>query len=133
MIYQHVNKITKILPLATSHIAHSRNQFNLLALPISMPRFKSNFYQKFSFYQNSPKFKLYLQKFKVFERWGLHPQTPVPPAAEGFAPRFPASGGLGLRSQISNCLPRLEAPLPNPQNSPPLRISGYAPAHICEC
>ena len=28
MIYQHVNKRTKILPLATYHIAHLCNQFN---------------------------------------------------------------------------------------------------------
>ena len=28
MIYQHVNERTKILPLATSHIAHLCNQFN---------------------------------------------------------------------------------------------------------
>ena len=26
---------------------------------------------------------------QIFERWGLHPQTPVPPAAGGFAPRPP--------------------------------------------
>ena len=30
-----------------------------------------------------------------FERWGLRPQIPVPPAAEGFASRPPASGGWG--------------------------------------
>ena len=50
--------------------------------------------------------KLFLQKkCKIFERWGLRPHTPVPPAAGGFAPKPP-----------------------DPQNSPPpLRISGYAP------
>ena len=31
--------------------------------------------------------KLFWQKkCNIFERWGLHPQTPVPPAAGGFAP-----------------------------------------------
>ena len=42
--------------------------------------------------------KLFLQKkYKIFERWGLRPQTPVPPAAGGFAPKPPlASGGWML-------------------------------------
>ena len=31
---------------------------------------------------------LFLQKnIKIFERWGLRPYTPVPPAAGGFVPR----------------------------------------------
>ena len=47
--------------------------------------------------------KLFLQKkCKIYERWGLRPQTPVPPAAGGFALRPPKA-------------------------TPPLRISGYAP------
>ena len=55
---------------------------------------------------------------KIFEHWGLRPQTPVPPAAESFAPRFPASGGLGLCSQTSNGLPQLGAWLLDPQTQP---------------
>ena len=43
------------------------------------------------------------------------PQTPMPPTAGGFAPRPPSSGGWGASS-------------PDPRNSPPMRISGYAPA-----
>ena len=39
--------------------------------------------------------KLFLQKCKIVERWGLRPHTPVPPAAGGFAPKPPASGGWG--------------------------------------
>ena len=82
MIYQHVNKKTKILPLVTTHIAHLWNQFNQFALPISMPRFKS-----ITFYQNIPKIKLLLQKnAKSLVCWGLRPQTPVPSAAGVFAP-----------------------------------------------
>ena len=57
MIYQHVNKRAKILPLATFHIAHLCKYSIRFALPISMPRFKS-----ISFYQNSPKMKLFLKK-----------------------------------------------------------------------
>ena len=69
------------------------------------------------FNQNSPKMKLFLQKkSKIFERGGLRPQTPVPPAAGGFAPKPPASGGWSF------------APRPPKQPPPPLRISGYAPA-----
>ena len=41
------------------------------------------------------------KKRKIFERWGLRPQTPVPPAAGGIAPR-------------------------PPKQPPPLQISGYA-------
>ena len=37
-----------------------------------MPRFKST-----NFYQNRPKIKLILQK--IFELWGLRPQTPKTP------------------------------------------------------
>ena len=70
IIYQHLNKRTKILPLATSQIAHATS-LNMFALLISMPRFKS-----IIFYQNNPKIKLFLQKSAVFERWGLRSQTP---------------------------------------------------------
>ena len=64
--------------------------------------------------------KLFLEKsFKIFERWGLRPQAPVPPAAGGLAPRPQlTSGGWGLRPQT-------------PQTAPPLRISGYAPVSNC--
>ena len=44
--------------------------------------------------------KLFLQKkCKIFERWGLRPHTPVPPAAGGFAPKPqpPAAGGFAPR------------------------------------
>ena len=37
-------------------------------------------------------------KYKIFERWGLRLQTPVPLADGYFAPRPQiTSGGLGLR------------------------------------
>ena len=40
---------------------------------------------------------------------GLRPQTPVPLAAGGFAPRPPmASGGWGLRSQTPKAAPHYE-------------------------
>ena len=59
--------------------------------------------------------KLFLQKkCKIFERWGLRPQTPMPSATGGFAPEPPGSGGWGLCPQT-------------PKTAPPLRISGYAP------
>ena len=41
MIYQHLNKRTAMLSLATSYIAHYCNQLIHVALPISMPRYKS--------------------------------------------------------------------------------------------
>ena len=46
------------------------------------------------FYQNSSKIKLFLQKkCKIFERWGLRPQTPetAPPLQiSGYAPDLSA-------------------------------------------
>ena len=79
-----------------------------------MPRFKS-----IIFYHYSPKIKF--KKMQNFQAprappcWG-HRQTPVPPAAGGFAPRPPiAFGSLGF------C----------PQAQPPqLRNFGYAPATL---
>ena len=59
-------------------------QFNpVFALLNSMPHFKS-----INFYQNEPKIKLFLQKFKIFERLGLSPQTPkiAPLQISGYAP-----------------------------------------------
>ena len=70
MVYQHVNKKTTLVSLATSHIAHQCNQLNHVTLPISMLRFKNTI-----FYKNSSKIKL---------GWG-------------FAPTPPASGSWGLR------------------------------------
>ena len=57
MIYQHIKKRTKILPLANSHSRFYATGLIMFALPISIPRYKSIF-----FYLNSPKIKLFLQK-----------------------------------------------------------------------
>ena len=43
-------------------------------------------------------------------------------------PGSPASRGWRLRRQTPIGLQRLGALPPDPQNSPPMRISGYAPA-----
>ena len=67
-----------------------------------MARFKS-----IIFYQYNPKITLFLKKkCKIFKRLGLRPQTPVPPAAGGLAPR-------------------------PPKQHPQLRISGYVPPTLC--
>ena len=56
--------------------------FVLFTLLISMPRFSS-----INANLNRPKIKLFLpQAYKIFERWELYPQTPVPPAAGGGFP-----------------------------------------------
>ena len=44
VIYQHVNKKTTRVSLATSHIAHKCNQLNRVTLPISMLRFKNTIF-----------------------------------------------------------------------------------------
>ena len=65
--------------------------------------------------------KLFLQKkMQNFLALGLRPQTPVPPAAGGFSPKPPTSGGWGLRPQTPIGSRRLGAPPPDPQNSPPI-------------
>ena len=88
IIYQHLNKRTKVLPLAISQITHLCNQSCLHCQFLSYV-LKALFF----FYQNSPKMKLFLQKNAKFT------------SARGSAPRPP-------------CLRRLGALLPNPQNSP---------------
>ena len=75
MIYHFVNIRTEILAIATSQIVHLCNQYNHAFIQlISMPRFNS-----INFYQNRPKIKLFLPPkiYKIFERWGLRPQTLV--------------------------------------------------------
>ena len=102
MIYQHVNKRAKILPLATSRIAHLCEQFNQVCT--------TNFYATFRsiiYYQYGPKIKLFLKKNAKFS------------SAGGFAPTPPiASGSWGLCSYT-------------PTKDRQLRIFGYAPATLC--
>ena len=116
MIYQHVNKRTAMLSLATSHIAHLCNQLNHVALPNFMPRFKS-----IIFYLNSSEVKVFSQKNAKFSSF----------AKSGFAPRPPlASSGCGPRPQT-------------PQNSPPhceflatrlsMRINIRIACHLIAC
>ena len=58
-------------------------RYNHFALLISMPRING-----INFYQNRSKIKLFLQKKKVFfECWWIRPPHPMPPVAEGLAPR----------------------------------------------
>ena len=82
IIYQHVNKRAKILPLATFHIAHLCKQFNqfkqVIALPISMPRFKS-----IIFHQYSPEIKLFFKKMQNFQALGAPPPNPRASGAWG--------------------------------------------------
>ena len=66
--------------------------------------------------------KLFLQKMQNFRALGLRPQTPVPLAAGGFAPKPPTSTN-------PHWPPATGGSAPKTPNSPPLRISGYAPEH----
>ena len=103
MIYQHVNKRAKILPLATYHIAIYIYSLIRFTLPISVPRNKS-----IIFYQNSPKAKLFLQKNAKFS------------SAGGSAPRSPIAFGIrGFRHLT-----------PKHSLLPQLQISGYAPGNF---
>ena len=79
MIYQYVNKRTKSLPLATSHIAHLCSQFNHVSTANFYATFKSiNFFIKIA-----PKIRYFCKKKrKIIKRW-------APP------PDHRASGGWG--------------------------------------
>ena len=48
----------------------------------------------------------------------------------GLFPQTPSLRQQGASPQDPHCLRRLGAPPPHPLSSPPLRISGYAPAHL---
>ena len=98
IIYQHLNKRTNILPLATSQIAHLCHQFNY----VLHCQFLSHVLKALFFNQNSPKIKLFLLKNAKFSSArGSNPRSPClrrlealppnsqPPAARGFAPRPP--------------------------------------------
>ena len=61
----------------------------MFALPISKPRFKNIIFLS----KLLQILVLFAKKRKIFERWGLRPQTPVPPAAGDFASKPPASEG----------------------------------------
>ena len=47
-----------------------------------------------------------------------------------FAFRSPDNGSWGLRAQTPNSFRRLGAPPPDPQNTSPLRIFGYASVSV---
>ena len=82
MIYQHVNKITKILPLTIFHITHLCNQFNHVYTANFLPRFKSH-----DFCINSFKIRLFLKKKQNFQGVGALPPDPRACGGWGFAPR----------------------------------------------
>ena len=70
----------------------------MFAQPISMSCFKSIIF----FIKIALKLNYFCKKFKIFERWGHRPQTPVPTAAGSFAPKppSPAAGGFVPRPLI---------------------------------
>ena len=113
IIYQHLNMRIKNLPLATSQTAYlCATSLIMFPLPISMPCFKSIIF--LSIYL-SLKLSYFCKKMQKF--WALEALPPGPRAyrGRGPCPSPPSSGGWGLSPQT-------------PQNSPPMRISGYAPA-----
>ena len=61
-------------------------------------------FESINFCYNRPKIKLFLHKnCKISERWGLRPQTPLPPAVGGVALKPPmASCGRDCSNLIDN-------------------------------
>ena len=94
--------------LSTAHIAHLCKQFNqfkqLIALPISMPRFKS-----IIFHQYSPKIKLFKKKMQNFQALGAPPPNPRASGGWGLCPQTPQNSPLNGEF-LATCLPRF-APL----------------------
>ena len=93
MIYQHVNKRTKILPLATSHIAHLCNQFINVCTANSK-----------NFCQNCKNFARHVLKAIIFVKIALNSSYFCKKKENfqvlGIPPPVPrASGGWGLRPQ----------------------------------
>ena len=60
-----------MLSLATSHIAHQCNQLNHDAQPILCHVLKALFFNKIAL-----ELSYFAKTCKIFERWGLRPQTP---------------------------------------------------------
>ena len=105
MIYQLVNMRTETLAIVTSHKAHLCYYCKHVFVPlISMPRFNSN-----NFYQNWLKIKLFLpKKYKIFEDWGLRPQTPgtTPSCCRFLAAHLHTPicrEKIGLKLELRNC------------------------------
>ena len=81
IIYQNLNKSTKILSLATSQIAHFATSLIMFTRPISMPRFKSIIF----FIKIALKLSYFCKKMQIFRAKKC--KFFVSPAAGGFAPR----------------------------------------------
>ena len=119
IIYQHLNKRTKILSLVTSQIAHSGKQFN----HVCTANFYATFQKHCFFVKIALKLRYLSKKCKIFDPrvsggWGLCPQTPslLRLGASPPDPHWPPAAGTQP---------------PDPQNSSSaLRISGYAPGQM---
>ena len=73
-----------MLSFATSHKAHSCNQLNHVRCQFLCHVLKAIF-----FIEMALKLSYFCKKMQNFRALGLRPQTPVPPAAGGFAHRPP--------------------------------------------
>ena len=90
-----------------------------------MPRFKSIFFTKIALELSY----FCKKKCKIFERWALRPQTPVPPVVEGFSPTPQVFDSWRLCPYTPIGLRRPWNPPPDPQKQPPFSpISCHAPA-----
>ena len=103
MIYQHVNKRTKILPLTTFLIARLCNQFDHVCTAYFYVKLQKHYF----FIKRALKLSYFCKKMQNFR--ALEATPPVPRA----------SGGWGLCPQT-------------PKPAPSLRISGCAPARISD-
>ena len=100
MIYQQENKRTAMLSLAISHIAYPINATSWLRCHFLCHVLKALFFNKIAL-----KLSYSCKKCKIFERWGLCPQTPVPPVAGGKAPRPPNCEFLSARLSLPDMKP----------------------------
>ena len=82
IICQHLNTRIKILPLATSQIAHLCNQFN----HVCTANFSATHY---FFIKIALNLSYFCKKMQIFELWGHRTQTPLPSPAGASAPITP--------------------------------------------
>ena len=94
IIYQHLNKRTNILPLASSQIAHLCHQFNHVCTANFNATFWKHYFWikialKWSYFCKTNAKILSAARPPCLRQLGALPPNPQPPAAAGFAPRPP--------------------------------------------
>ena len=114
MVYQHVNKRTAMLSLATSHTAHQCTQLNHVALPFLCHVLIALFFIKIA-----PKLSLFCKKMQTFRALGALPPYPRASGGWGRRPQAPSLRQLGASSPDPRWPPAAGGSAPRPPRQPP--------------